>query len=139
MVMSPTFELKHPEILVKVAGQGARARIIIDGYEMYEFNGLLFNGMKQKIDTGDEFQWIRFGGDLHRYQGHRMHLEFLDEGHGWFVVQEVRFAERGGAPPPTDSPNPVNIRLAENVGADNDVTAAGSQPAMRARSTPASV
>lgn len=99
-LMSPTFELKHPEILVRVAGQGARMRLIIDGYQMYEFNGLLFGGAKVKIDTDGEFQWLRFGGDMHRYQGHRMHIEFLDEGNGWFNVAEVRFANRRGAQPP---------------------------------------
>ena len=114
-LMSPTFELQHPEILVHVAGQGCKMRLVIDGYLMYEFNGLLFGGAKQNIDTEGEFRWLRFGGDIHRYQGHRMHIEFLDEGNGWFNVQEIRFANRRGAAPPADKASPLNSNLAEQL------------------------
>ncbi|MEO2018625.1 MAG: DUF1549 and DUF1553 domain-containing protein, partial [Fuerstiella sp.] len=111
---SPTFELQHPEILVRVAGESCRIRLVIDGYVMNEFSELLFAGAKQKIDTGGRFQWIRLAGDVQRYQGHRVHLEFLDEGHGWFTVQEVRFADKAGAAPPKDSPNPLNTSIGAN-------------------------
>ena len=114
-LLSPTFELKHPEILVKVAGQATRMRLIIDGYQMYEFNGLLFGGAKQNIETNGEFRWLRFSGDMHRYQGHRMHIEFLDEGNGWFNVQEVRFANRRGANPAGEPVHDVNVSLAGDV------------------------
>lgn len=118
-LMSPTFELNHPEILVRVAGQGTRMRLIIDGYQMFEFNGLLFNGAKQAIDTDGQFRWLRFGGDVHRYQGHRMHIEFLDEGNGWFNVAEIRFANRpGAAPPSVEQTIPLNLKVAEVLKAD---------------------
>lgn len=107
-VFSPTFELSHPEILVRVAGEGCKVRLIIDGYQMFEFNGLLFNGCKQAIDTKGEEKWLRLGADIHRYQGHRAHLEFLDEGNGWFAVKEVRFANRRAAAPPQTAPAPIN-------------------------------
>ncbi|MEZ6131049.1 MAG: PSD1 and planctomycete cytochrome C domain-containing protein [Planctomycetaceae bacterium] len=94
---SPTFELTAPEILVKVAGEKTRVRLVIDGYLMYEFSELLFKGARQAIDTQGEAQWLRLAGDVHRYLGHKAHLEFLDEGHGWFRVLEVRFAEKPGA------------------------------------------
>lgn len=117
-LMSPEFELKHPEILVRVAGQGTRLRLVIDGYIMYEYNGLLFGGMKQNIDTDGEFRWLRISGDTHRYQGHRMHIEFLDEGNGWFNVSEVRFANTRGAAPPADTTIDVNLRVAEALPLD---------------------
>ena len=117
-LFTPTFELKHPEILVRVAGQGTRMRLIIDGYQMFEFNGLLFGGAKQNIDTNGEFRWLRFGGDMHRYQGHRMHIEFLDEGNGWFCVQEIRFANKRGESPPEDEVNPVNLSLTQAAAQD---------------------
>jgi len=108
---SPTFELRQPEILVRVAGEGCRLRLVIDGYVMNEFSELLFSGAKQKIDTGGRFQWIRLAGDVQRYLGHRVHLEFLDEGNGWFSVQEVRFANAAGAAPPLDTPEVLNVAV----------------------------
>ena len=108
---SPTFELQQPEILVRVAGEGCRLRLVIDGYVMNEFSELLFAGAKQKIDTGGRFQWIRLAADVQRYQGHRVHLEFLDEGNGWFNVQEVRFANKAGAAPPKDAPHTLNAAI----------------------------
>lgn len=101
VLQSPTFELTHPEILVQVAGEGSRLRLVIDGYVMNEFSELLFSGARQPIETGGEYRWIRLAGDVHRYLGHRCHLEFLDEGAGWFAVREVRFAPAAGAPAPT--------------------------------------
>lgn len=110
---SPTFELQHPEILVKVAGHATRVRLVIDGYQMNEFSELLFRGARQKIDTDGTFQWIRLAGDVHRYQGHKVWLEFLDEGDGWFAVQEVRFAKTPGAKPEPDTDvNLLNLALA---------------------------
>ena len=120
---SPTFELKHPEILVRVAGEGSRMRLVIDGYIMFEFNGLLFNGANQAIETAGEFRWLRFAGDIHRYQGHRAHLEFLDEGNGWMIVQEVRFANTAGANPAASTATPLNQQLA----AEPDATAANTE------------
>ncbi|MEZ6123534.1 MAG: PSD1 and planctomycete cytochrome C domain-containing protein [Planctomycetaceae bacterium] len=113
---SPTFELNAPEILVRVAGKDCRVRLVIDGYLMFEFSGLLFGGTKQDINTDDgEFQWLRMAGDIHRYQGHQAYLEFLDEGTGWFAVQAVRFANRPGAPAPANEPHPFNLELAATL------------------------
>ena len=120
---SPTFELTHPEILVRVAGQGTRLRLVIDGYVMNEFSELLFKGAKQAIDTDGEYRWIRLAGDVHRHQGHRAHLEFLDEGDGWFAVQEVRFANTAGAAPPPEAPLPMNQTLAKRLAALDSVDA----------------
>ena len=117
---SPTFELSHPEILIRVAGEGCRVRLVIDGYLMNEFSELLFSGARQKIDTQGEDRWIRLAGDVHRYKGHRAHLEFLDEGDGWFAVKEVRFANTPGASPGPEPSNPVNISISK------DQTAAGA-------------
>lgn len=113
---SPTFELQHPEILVKVAGQASRVRLVIDGYQMNEFSELLFRGARQKIDTEGAFKWIRLAGDVHRYQGHKVWLEFLDEGRGWFAVQEIRFAKTPGANPESaDRVNLLNQTLANDT------------------------
>lgn len=123
-VSSPTFELAAPEILVRVAGQNTRMRLIIDGYEMFEFNALLFNGMQQKIDTDGEYRWLRFSGDTHRYQGHRVYIEVLDEGDGWFDLQEVRFPATAGQAPPEQRPSGFNRNLAQQLHASGEDPAA---------------
>lgn len=102
---SPKFTITHPEILLRIAGEKARARLVINGYVMMEFNGLLFKGTDHKVDTKGDFQWIRMAGDTHRYIGQEAYLEIMDEGNGWFIIDEVRFATRaGGAPPAVDIP-----------------------------------
>ncbi|MCH2203102.1 MAG: PSD1 and planctomycete cytochrome C domain-containing protein [Fuerstiella sp.] len=105
---SPTFEITHPEILIRVAGEGARVRLVIEGYVMSHFNKLLFSGIDQKINSGTEFQWIRIAGDTHRYIGNQAYLEVIDEGEGWFVIDEVHFVKhQNGAPPAVDLPMPA--------------------------------
>ena len=98
---SPEFELTHPEIHILAAGKGARVRLVIDGYVMNEFSELLFSGCRQPIDTDGEFRWIRIAGDVKRYLGHRCHLEFLDDGDGWFAVREVKFVAKSDEVPVT--------------------------------------
>ena len=97
---SPEFELTHTEIHILAAGKSARVRIVIDGYVMNEFSELLFGGCRQPIDTDGEFRWIKIAGDVKRYLGHRCHLEFLDEGDGWFAVREVKFVAANDSGPP---------------------------------------
>lgn len=99
---SPEWTLDQPEVLILAAGQNARVRLVIDGYVMNEFSELLFSGIRQNINTEGKFQWIRLGGDLRRYPGHRCHLEFLDDSDGWFAVREVRLIPGGGADVPTE-------------------------------------
>ncbi len=119
VLATPTFELKHPEIAVLVAGERSRLRLVIDGYVMNEFSELLFSGARQPIDTAGEYRWIRLSGDIQRYLGHRCHLEFLDDGDGWFSVKEVRFLNHvGGVDPPLHAPADVNLKLAKSL-ADN--------------------
>lgn len=98
---SPTFEITHPEILIRIAGEGARLRLVIDGYVMAHFNKLLFSGTDQTVDTNGEFKWIRIAGDTHRYIGKHAYLEIMDANDGWFVIDEVRFVKQSGSLPPT--------------------------------------
>jgi len=100
VLRSPTFTLGHDTILYRVKGRNARIRLIIDGYRMDEFNGLLFRGCLMKVDTKGKWTWMRQGGDIHRYKGHRAHIEIIDDGNGWIAVDEVRFADRGDPVPP---------------------------------------
>jgi hypothetical protein len=116
VLSSPTFELTHPEILVRASGVNCRLRLVIDGYVMNEFSELLFKGARQPINTDGQQQWIRLGQDVHRYIGHRAHLEFLDEGDGWFVIHEIQFADKAGAQPhQRQHVSDFNSQLASNL------------------------
>lgn len=115
---SPRFTITHPEILLRIAGEKARVRLVINGYVMMEFNGLLFKGTDHKVDTKGEFQWLRMAEDVHRYIGQEAYLEIMDEGDGWFIVDEVRFAtKKNGAPPSVDIPA-SSRQLAEALRSD---------------------
>ncbi|MFM7058545.1 MAG: DUF1553 domain-containing protein [Planctomycetota bacterium] len=109
---SPEWELQHPEVLILAAGRQARVRLVVDGYVMNEFTELLFGGLRQSIDTDGQFRWIRIAGDLRRYLGHRCHLEFLDEGDGWFAIREVRLVHPGQSFDVPEEVHPVNRQLA---------------------------
>ena len=122
-VSSPTFEITYPEVLIRIAGEGARARVVIDGYVMMEFNALLFSGIDTKIDTKGEFKWIRLSGDLHRYQGKHAYIEIMDEGDGWFVVDQIRFAQQRGASEPKQNIPASSRRLAERLRRNPDAPA----------------
>ncbi len=113
---SPTFELTTPEILVEVAGKNSGMRLVIDGYVMNEFSELLFHGARQAIETDGEFRWIRLAGDVHRYQGHRCHLELTDNGNGWFNVRQIRFVSRPGSGEPAyDRAIETNLQIAKKL------------------------
>jgi len=96
---SEEFKLRSPEILILAAGKNARVRLVIDGYVMNEFSELLFSGCRQPIDTEGEYRWIRMSGDIERYIGQRCHLEFLDDGEGWFSVRDIRMMAKSGETP----------------------------------------
>ncbi|MEJ7595759.1 MAG: DUF1553 domain-containing protein, partial [Planctomycetaceae bacterium] len=112
---SPEFELTHPEIHILASGKNARVRLVIDGYVMNEFSELLFAGCRQPIDTDGEFRWIKIAGDVKRYLGHRCHLEFLDDGDGWFAVREVKFVAKADEVPAT-RPEIASTNRNMNVG-----------------------
>jgi Protein of unknown function (DUF1549)/Protein of unknown function (DUF1553)/Planctomycete cytochrome C len=95
VLRSPTFTITHDQILYRVKGENARIRLIIDGYVMDEFSALLFKGCLQKVNTGGKWTWLRQAGDVHRYKGHRAHIELIDDGDGWLAVDEIRFADNG--------------------------------------------
>ena len=109
---SESFELNDPEILIRIAAENARLRLVIEGYVMMEFSALLFQGCTQEVSTDGTFQWIRIAGDVHRHRGRRAHLEIVDEGDGWFVVDQVHFVDQSGAAPPVHHLPQTSLRLA---------------------------
>ena len=95
---SPNFTIGHDAVLLRVAGEKARVRVVVDGYQMDLFQPLLFAGLTQSVETGGAWVWLRIGGDLHNHRGHRAYIELLDDGPGWIAVDEIRLTDAGGNP-----------------------------------------
>ena len=104
-------------------GEGIKARLILDGYYMYEFNGLLFRGFQFDVKNGSQFQWYQFGGDVGRYTGHTAYIEIIDHGDGWAEIDEIRFSDSGA---PAVQPNPLTafVLQAETLQTRTELAAA---------------
>jgi hypothetical protein len=96
VLRSPTFTLTKPNLLYRIAGENVTVRLIIDGYLMDEYSGLLFSGCKFNVNNS-RLHWARQGGDVANFVGHRAHIEIFDEGDGWVVLDDVRLADSGQA------------------------------------------
>ena len=104
VLRSPTFTITSPRIHYRLNGKGGQIRLIIDGFVMNIYNGLLFGDMSFGVDTKGQWVWRTQGGDLGRYVGHRAHIELIDDGDGFIAVDEIRFGE-----PPSKGDRPVSF------------------------------
>ncbi len=103
VLRSPTFTITHPAIHYRLNAKNVTIRLVIDGYFMVMFHGLLFGGVELKnVDTEGRFAWKTQGGDLSHYIGHRAHLEIIDQGDGFAALDEIRFSD---GPVPRDAPS----------------------------------
>ncbi len=117
VLRSPTFTLNHPAIHYRLNAKNVTIRLIIDGYFMFPFNGLLFGGFELKnIDTEGRFVWKTQAGDLRRYMGHRAYIEIIDRGDGFAAVDEIRFSH---GPTPTDPSSHLARRALSDARADS--------------------
>lgn len=95
---SKTFVLNHRNIYYRAKGRGVKIRLILDGYFMDVYNGLLFRGFSFDLKDDSRLAWHHQGGDIGRYLGHRAYIEILDHGDGYAALDEIRFSNEG--PPP---------------------------------------
>ena len=123
VLRSPTFELNQRGVWLKMRGQGVKIRLILDGYYMYEFNGLLFRGFQTDVKNASQFQWYHLGGDVGRYSGHTAYVEIIDRGDGWAEVDEVRLSD-AGAPPQLGHPMAKSILGDAKLASREDLAAA---------------
>ncbi|MEC9095222.1 MAG: DUF1553 domain-containing protein, partial [Planctomycetota bacterium] len=105
---SPTFELNHSAIQMKLQGKDVTARMILDGFFMYRYNGLLFSGFSTSVNAEPISKWHRLQGDVHRYKGHKAFIEFLDTGNGSVSIEDIRQTSDGS---PRDIPNTLVIDI----------------------------
>ena len=92
VLRSPLFTLTHNNIHVRAAGQSGKVRLVIQGYQLVEDNGLLFQGTLLNINHGDRYQWFNMTNGLSKFVGYQAYFEFIDEGDGWLAVDEIRFS-----------------------------------------------
>ena len=90
---SPTFEIPQARILYRVAGQGARLRLVIDQFQQIRYP--IYGGLEVGLNSPQELRWI--AQDVSKWVGHTAYIELLDEGDGFFALEQVRFSD-------TDSP-----------------------------------
>ncbi len=93
VLMSPTMELDGSYLHVEVAGHGARAQLIVDGFHIVRdpIYGRLRHGIGNQ-----EPHWIRF--DLGQFRGHRGYLQLLDQ-----RAHDLADPERDGGAYPDDA------------------------------------
>jgi hypothetical protein len=93
---SPTFTIDKPYLAIRIAGQSARARLVLNGLQLIQ--NPIYGGLAQSINHGDDLKWMVF--DLRMWKGQPAYLELLDDGPGWVAISEARFADN---PPPADT------------------------------------
>ena len=109
---SPTFTIDKPYLAIRVAGQGASARVVLNGLQL--IMNPIYGGLAQSVNHGDELRWLVF--DLRMWKGQPAYLELLDDGPGYVAISEAWFADsrppgEAGArvplpnPPVTDDAN----------------------------------
>lgn len=103
ILRSPTFTIDCDFIHFRAAGQGARMRLVVDGYQLRFDNGLLFDDTLVEVgDTKGAFTWLTMGKQVGKYRGRQAYLEFIDEGDGYLAVDRVVFSTQ--PTPPTSGP-----------------------------------
>ncbi len=90
---SPTFTIDKPYLAIRVAGQNARARLVLNGLQLIQ--NPIYGSLAQSVNHGEELKWMTF--DLRMWKGQPAYLELLDDGPSWFAIAEAWFAD---APPP---------------------------------------
>jgi len=103
---SADFIIEHDGFQYLAAGRGGELRLIIEAYELREFNGLLFENTFLTVKHGDEFRWLHQVGGLGKFKGRKAYIEIVDPGDGWIAVDEIRFSDSapGAAPTPAVTP-----------------------------------
>jgi hypothetical protein len=110
---SPTFPLTKQKVYYRMKGKAVKARLILDSYYMYEFNGLLFSGFQFDLKDGaeKELRWHQNAGDVRRYSGHRGYVQLTDHGDGFAALDELWLSDGG---PPPDRANSIAVSIANS-------------------------
>ena len=109
ILRSPTFTIDSEYMHFLVAGRDSRIRLVIDGYQLTPYNGILFgNTLINTGDTQGAYTWISMGNQVGKYRGERAYIEFIDEGDGYIAVDKVVMSD-DPSPPREDGILPENL------------------------------
>lgn len=100
---SPDFVIEHDSLHYLAAGTGGEVRLIIEGYELRDYNGLLFEATFLPINHGREYRWQHQVSGIAKFKGRTAFIEIVDTGDHWIAVDEIRFSDAAPASvaPPT--------------------------------------
>ncbi len=99
VLRSPTFTIDSEYMHFRVAARDARIRLVIDGYQLTPFNGILFgNTMINTGDTQGAYTWFSMGNQVGKYRGERAYIELMDEGDGYIAVDQVVMSDHPRPP-----------------------------------------
>ncbi len=92
VLRSPTFTIEHDNIHYRMAGEGGQIRLVIENFQLREYNGLLFESTLIDVNTGGQWVWHNQTRDLAKFKGRRAYIELIDDGDGYIAVDEIRFS-----------------------------------------------
>ena len=116
VLRSPTFELTHDHIHLRMKAKKATVRLVIDGHYMNRFHTLLLRGsILKNIDTEGRYQWLTMTGNLDKYVGHRVWLEISDTDDGYAALDEIVLSNEGIPKEPTG----INLAVLTEVEGDS--------------------
>jgi hypothetical protein len=104
VMRSRTFTIEMPYIHFLAAGRDGRINVVVDGFE--KIRAPIYGGLATVVNAGDQFQWITV--DVAMWLGHPAYIEigdgatadytgaltYVDDGHGWIAVDEIRFSKQ---------------------------------------------
>jgi len=114
---SSTFTIEKKNILYRVAGQGVRVNLIIDGFQ--QIRSPIYGGLAFTVQSGMQPTW--HVQNVGMWIGQRAYIELLDDGGGEAALEQVLFSDGG---PPEEPANPLWIRLLEDPGLIDTATLA---------------
>jgi hypothetical protein len=129
VLRSPVFELTHNQVAYLASAKNARMRVIVEGYRMDDFSGLLFNGARIDVKDQSESKWVRNAGDVRNHKGRRCHVEIIDDGSGYVDLDEVILTD-GSVPRPAPPESLLRI-LAKQPASFDDLLKASVALASR--------
>ena len=103
---SRTFPIQHKFVLMRLRGKGT-VRVIVDGFMMDQFNPLLFEGLKQDVNTQD---WKIHLMNVSAYVGERAWIELIDNSDGSLEVDWIALDDRSNARAPSAQDEIEEIR-----------------------------
>jgi mono/diheme cytochrome c family protein len=106
---SATFTIEKKNILYRLAGQGVRINLIIDGFQ--QIRAPIYGALSFTVQTGAQPTW--HVQNVGMWVGQRAYIEVLDDGGGEVALEQVLFSDGG---PPEEPANPLWLRLLEDPG-----------------------